>query len=948
MEQAGANSQNGQQNGLPEPRNADEAARALTGKPLSLGYQPSSALLYASGDPDGWLFNPYEIWIDIERMLTHPDVCQPYERYKSGISSVEFTVKARTEEEAKFAHVQLERLWHEALEQAQLCYDFGWCAYEIAYRWKGGKLNFDTLYPFHPLDSYAVTVRGQYVGCSVHGMGLAPVGVSLPLGKVNDSVEQGAGLGSGNFKLWGPGRWPAKGLWLTHNWRWHRWYGRTQLYSAWRPWKRLAGRDCAEEVTDGAFYRCAYRGPEVRYPPEDFQKGPNESINFDAARNAAREIGDNSKAGVSIALPNSRDKDGNFKWQVNFAEHAFDVAPLAAREDQLHKQISRGVGVPPELLEASEVGSGWSGRMIPLLGFYDGQVKNARSLVKQFLIQVVLPLLRWNFGPGAWCEAEVQVVLPPGLQPKQGTPGAGGAPGAPPAEAAPPDNPDTKPEGLPGGGAQAQGDGQGALLSLGDVLELATVGGATDPAQQGATEDAGAIAAGWAQRAIKSGLRKGQTAWVSPAGRLMPANYTPPHARQKVAPAAKAPASGRSTSAAPKAPGAKKEPRLKKATAEEVHGRIKAALADPEKIDTDTVHGIRDALLTLTVPEIQKLGTLLGVEKGKGKLNKSPLAERIGQLATQKAQAAHTASQAQKPAPQAPAAPAPPAPTPEQTRAQARVTAATARARTRVAGEAAAKAAPAPKRVSRPEESQTFHAWTSGAHALRPLVQGISDHFMADMNKELGYDAKPQVVSEADMDKLVAGGAQEMFRGVSGSQYVDAFKGGDFFAGLGAYGNGTYAARTGQEKVGDGSGETAWETAIDYTRGGNVFNPGDASNVMRMALKPGARVARGDELKRLESAQAKELEVLQRAHDSEADVGKKAALKRKAEVVSDLGRYAALHGYDAMDNVFTIILNRGSVVVQKEPAKAQGSVAGKQAPEPEPEKERENIDFGDF
>lgn len=427
-------------NGYHEPTSSGEAERELVGRPLSVGYKPSLSSTYLLGDdPAGYWGTMQSVLRDAEAMLRHPRVALPLEYYKSGIASAKFTVKAPSKEIAKFAHGTLSRFWERSLTQAQMSYDYGWAGYEVAYRLQRGRLEYDGLHHLHPFDVWAVTDRGAYRGFSVQGT----------------LDYRGRGL-NGKLFLWGPTHWPAKGLWLSHNLRFSRYYGQSQLYGAWKPWRRLAGRDAAEEVIDGGVYRFAYKGPVMRYPAKAFRKADN-SLDYDAAREKAREFTEQAKAGVSIALPNTRDQQGNLEWELEWPDHTINVDGLLKYQETLQKDIAYGLGVPPELLEASEVGSGWSGRAIPLVGFFQGQLKNARTLVRQFQWQVIDPLLRWNYGPKAWCEVEVEVELPKGLAPKdqgQGAPppGPGGAPGgAPPA---------------PGGEAGAGGGGGGDLASL--------------------------------------------------------------------------------------------------------------------------------------------------------------------------------------------------------------------------------------------------------------------------------------------------------------------------------------------------------------------------------------------------------------------------------------------------------------------------------------------------
>lgn len=427
-----------------EPKNEQEAERELTGRPLTLDYRPTRGL-WGLGGGDG-RFHYHRMLADVEDMVVHPDVSLPYSQYMAGAAKVKFNVKARNKEEYEEAKGILEKFWALAYDQACLRMDYGWYGGELSYKVEKGLLKWSGLEDCLPLDCRALAKRGRQVGFSVKG---------------NLSADAaGGGAGAILLRTASP-RWPAKGLWLTHNRRWDRFYGRSQLVGAWRPWKRLASRGGAEEIVDGAVTRRSYGGPEVRYPSSAFRRKGGGEGDFESARAYAREIAENAKSGVSFALPNDRDKDGNYLWEVNWPELGLaGMEVVFTHEGNLQTQIARGIGTPPELLEASETGSGWSGRKVPLLGFYQGQLKNARSLCRALVEQLVLPVLRWNHGPEARCEVEVELDLPADVSGEKPEPEQGAVPARPPPAAAEARQsaPEQPPSGveqlLPAGGAQ--------------------------------------------------------------------------------------------------------------------------------------------------------------------------------------------------------------------------------------------------------------------------------------------------------------------------------------------------------------------------------------------------------------------------------------------------------------------------------------------------------------
>jgi len=407
---------------LNEPRSPSELEREIVGMPLTLGYKASLPL---------WTWNNFFlghvtafIWQDIEAMLMHPHVSEVFEQYKSGCHHAEFAVKANSPEVQRFVEAMLRRCWNRALDQFQLSYDYGWCGYEVMYAMEQGYLTFTGVLEFSPFDAWVLTRDSHYAGISV---------ANVP--------------GKGKIALWGSAKWPAKGMWLAVNKRWSRWYGRSCLFRAWRPWRRLAHRSGMEEVIDGAWYRFGYRGPIIRYPMKAFpRRGTTPGANtgdggadFDRAREDARQWVENVQAGTGLVLPNSWNVTANrYEWEVENVDPApIQLGGMLDLVKYIKNEISYGVGVPPELLEAAEPG-GWSGRKVPLIVFYTRQLRNARAILWAFRQQVLDPLVRWNFGPGAKYEVEPLIKVPSELEPigQRGAPGQPGG-GAPPPGAAP-------------------------------------------------------------------------------------------------------------------------------------------------------------------------------------------------------------------------------------------------------------------------------------------------------------------------------------------------------------------------------------------------------------------------------------------------------------------------------------------------------------------------------
>lgn len=394
------------------------AAEVLAGRPLALGHKPNLPITQF------WTTtNPPRAFIlgDIERMLEHPQVAISFSHYCNGTAPAKFVIKAKNPEVQEFVQKEWKRFWLHGRPMFRYGYAYGWLGCEVCYRLENGRLGFDQLIPFGPRDAKPLTRDHMLVGVRVQ--------------RVEDNDL-------GTVDLWGPGYYPAKGLWFAHKPHYNRWYGRSQLYGAWRPWRRLATRDGGEEIIDGGVYRFAYQGPVVRFPPGS-SAATVQQAGAEAWDNAeyARQMGEQVKAGAVIALPNTVDPITNQpQWAFEWPQTVINVDSLLNYNKSLKDEISLGIEVPPEILQASDTGSGYSGREIPKESYFLMQDANVIALIVCWRYFLGDPLVNWNFGP----DQEYTIEPLPLLQAQQQSAGGGVPPGPgnqgqqPPPERLPP------------------------------------------------------------------------------------------------------------------------------------------------------------------------------------------------------------------------------------------------------------------------------------------------------------------------------------------------------------------------------------------------------------------------------------------------------------------------------------------------------------------------------
>lgn len=194
-------------------------------------------------------------------------------------------------------------------------------------------------------------------------------------------------------------------------------------------------------------------------------------------------------------------------------------------------------------------------------------------------------------------------------------------------------------------------------------------------------------------------------------------------------------------------------------------------------------------------------------------------------------------------------------------------------------------------------------------------IRGPADPALGQIYRHQGFDGLPAVTDSNGVDAVIAAGGIEFFRGVTDAVYVRDFKQGPYFPGRAdghVMGNGTYVS-TGR-LVAEGSARE---------------NP---EGVMRMALRPDARVTHIDRLKVehdvVLDGYRKERDRLEQMERTPEVAARLQEVKAAITLYGDLGRFAAARGYDAYalehgyyrdTDVYWVVLNRTALVVQDTP-----------------------------
>lgn len=308
----------------------------------------------------------------------------------------------------QFVIEQITRWWRNSAMKQLTAIEWGWSACEAMYRIRGGLVQFDHLRLIHPTKAAPMTVDGSLVGIAIDGQAGGKMFLAAP-----------------------------KSLWHVHSREIHPFWGRSRLFAAYDPWLELSEYGGARDVRKLYYYKSSYQGDTIYYP-EGATPQPDGTLKQN--KEIARELLTKMRSGGILTFPSTTDPNGNRLWEIEPRETQ-DVGPtLDLYVEALKEEINEGIGVPSELIKASETGSGYSGRKVPQTGFRGMLSELLFWAVADFNEQILVPLVRLNFN----VQEPPYEIIPFGLlddQEETGDPnddpeGDGGGPGGnvPPAK----------------------------------------------------------------------------------------------------------------------------------------------------------------------------------------------------------------------------------------------------------------------------------------------------------------------------------------------------------------------------------------------------------------------------------------------------------------------------------------------------------------------------------
>lgn len=409
-----------------EKRNRRKLRKQFESAPL-VNYTPASTAnglygAYLSSYLDGkpW-FIPYR---DVPRMMRDAQVLQGLQARTAILVQAKWKVKSKDEAVAKFVDSTIGTLWKKVMPKIMEDY-FTWGYSPSVMTFEMDKDNKVKLLGGRVIPPSLALPRvmnkpgkdyGKYVGFDLSG-------------------AQGIGRDDGQFIA------VPHAFWFAGNERRCEFFDNSLLMGAFVPWLEKNERGQGLAARQLYFRRCAFSLGSLYHPLGETSVN---GVMVDN-RDLATYISDNIQNGWCMIFPDTRTPDDNRnepQWRFEPGSSNSDNSKLIEYIHELDKEISIGLGIPPEVLEASEVGSGWSGRAIPRDMLFCASDRIVSQFLDSFDLQVLRDMVAYNFGENAEYELDaiplVESMNPQNQQQQQPPGMPGGMPGMPQQAGEPP------------------------------------------------------------------------------------------------------------------------------------------------------------------------------------------------------------------------------------------------------------------------------------------------------------------------------------------------------------------------------------------------------------------------------------------------------------------------------------------------------------------------------
>lgn len=357
--------------------NGQQTAQFL-GPPRTAGYRPSLVApmpLWSGRDP-AWYS-----WTDVEVMRRDPQIQFGLRILRGPLATVTWEIPASSPEVAAWVDRTLRRIWTRYLNKVTAHLEYGSSGGESTWRYDRGTdlIELDELLDIHVLDMQPLQKRRKQVGVRVRGTG----------------AEQ--------TDLFAPRYW-----WVANEAEFGAYHGRARLSGAWIPWQEKTARHGARDVRRLWYVKNVMDGGSLYVPPGSTEV---EQGVYKSNQDYGRELMEKALAGGVKVFPGATDEKGKRLWEYEAPKVNGELTGIHTLMEELDVEILVGLGIPPEVVQAADSGSGWSGRSVPFLVFLASEDQIADTTVQAIDKHVLRPGVAVNFGEDAKYEIRLKSLV---------------------------------------------------------------------------------------------------------------------------------------------------------------------------------------------------------------------------------------------------------------------------------------------------------------------------------------------------------------------------------------------------------------------------------------------------------------------------------------------------------------------------------------------------------
>jgi len=220
-----------------------------------------------------------------------------------------------------------------------------------------------------------------------------------------------------------------RGLWTTFDAEQGRNFGRPILRRSFGPWWEKWMDHGYKKTAQLRMMKDAARGDSFTYPPDRLIQLPDgSSLPW---RDVVRDIAESSMNGSTLVYPSLFDNEGHELVKYTPPKDTGNPQGIWEWGEKLDRDIWRGCDVFEEVIQASQTGSGYSGRSVPLMMFLQACMLEFSELLQSIDRDILRPLAWLNFGIDPEYQVRPVPLVETFAEATQGSAMGGGAMGGP-------------------------------------------------------------------------------------------------------------------------------------------------------------------------------------------------------------------------------------------------------------------------------------------------------------------------------------------------------------------------------------------------------------------------------------------------------------------------------------------------------------------------------------